>query len=163
MVLTDESTGYYLPTISRAYVVHNSHGILHLLSDVESLERYLVFSYAQDIPIDQLKSNFRKYLGVGAIHRSNDYNKKALLCNLFGFIYSDCNTIKQTPTKLIGNKYFMNAYSLYGDSIKSDFSYFMKKYNVKYFIEDRKTSAIKIRFPDLDRVYEDENFVVYSL
>jgi hypothetical protein len=163
VILAGDPASYYLAAIGRTNALFTAHGVLHIMSNEEALERYLVSGYVQDLTARQLKDDFRKYLGAGTIHRYKDHNKKVALCNLLKFAHTDCDKIKKDPVDMIGDKYFTDAYGKYTNSIKPNIDRYLQKYNIQYIIQDKKNDQIKILPPGAAEVYRDENFIIYGL
>ncbi len=163
VVFSDEGNAYYLTTFSNGYVVSSPHGILHLLSNQESLERYLVSQYPKEISLESIKKNFRKYLGAGVLHRYNDYNKKVRLCRLLyleKFGYS-CGEVTSDPTQMVDEKLFQDAHDKYTSDIKPNIYDYLTKYQVKYFLYDKKSDVL-LPLKDMKEVYQDNAFILYN-
>ncbi len=166
VVWADGLIGDYIPIVSRGYVLFNSYGAFHTLSNEESLERYLVFSYLKGATLSKIKNDFRQYLGVGVIHRFKDFNKKVFLCK---FLYPNklrperCGQYKQNPSDMMGEDYFNTAYGRYINDIVPNINYYLDKYNVKYIVWNKKDGPLLVLADSIKNVYEDSLFIIYAI
>ena len=158
----------YVPVMTKHYLLFTpgtSH--LHLLSNKELEERYLVYSYFNNLSLKDIENQYRDFAGVGnAVHQYKTHNRAVTLCKFFRLDFFGANCGELTDmVSFKGEAYFVNLYNQYHDDIKKNIEIELKKFNVRYAIKDKKyLSAFR---PDLlihsIKVYDDENFAIYKL
>jgi len=126
--------GYYIPIVTTNFQLFNPLGGLHLVSSNEMEERYLVSSYFDNLTLQDIENDFRKYAGVGnSIHQYKTYNRKVKICKILGF-YCGMET---NAVSYKGNDYFIGLHKQYLNSIKPNLTNFLNKYNVSYILRDK--------------------------
>ncbi|MCR4334658.1 MAG: hypothetical protein NUV47_02940 [Patescibacteria group bacterium] len=158
----------YVPIMTKHYLLFTpgtSH--LHLLSDKELEERYLVYSYFNDLSLEDIKERYRDFAGVGnAVHQYKTYNRKVTLCKILKFDFWGINCGELTDNvSFKGEAYFTDLYNWYSNDIKNNISFELKKYNVSYAVKDKEFDSPfrPDTLPRSIKVYENEDFIVYKL
>jgi len=140
-VFADDTVSSYIPPLTEHYVAFHPNGMLYLIGNTEAEERYLVSRMFSNIDKQQLKTDFRKYAGVGnAVHRANVHNRNRSVCSVFKKLVSniDCGE-SVTPYSLRGEKYFDDLMERYSYIIKNK-EKFLNMYNVDIIVVDAKSN-----------------------
>ncbi len=153
----------YVAMLSRHYSLFNMGGILHIVSDEESTERFMVAHYF-DLTEDILKKDFKIYAGTGnAIHPYMTHNRKTKICRAtFGRFWAICGEEKDAVS-FTGQEYFERLYEKFNNEIKPDIDKYLLKYNVSYALRD-KIAGTDFQPGELEgwiKVYDDGRFEIY--
>ena len=156
----------YITAATKHYVLFSIGGTLHLVSNQEVEERYLVSNYFNKLSLADLKNDFNLYAGLAdAVHLYKTHNRKVILCRFFQLdkLGYDCGE-KTDAFTLKGEKYFTDLYDQYTKEIVPNIGRYLKKYHVAYFIKDRRVDKdIDAGKIGMERVYYDDNFEVYKI
>jgi len=156
----------YITAATKHYVLFNLGGALHLVSSKEVEERYLVSNYFNQLSLVDIKNDFNQYAGAAnAVHLYKTHNRKVTLCRFFQLDKFGYNCGEKTDAiSLKGEKYFTDLYEKYTKEILPHIGGYLKKYNVAYFIKDRRVNKnIEVGKIALDLVSSDDNFEVYKI
>ncbi|MDP3729384.1 MAG: hypothetical protein Q8R26_01325 [bacterium] len=160
-----------LSAMTKHYTVFYNGGMLHLVSDAESAERYLVSSYFRNLTLEDIQKDFQQYAGVGnAIHQHKAHNRKVKICQLlqlhrFGV---SCGELTDAVS-FKGTEYFNALYELYTKDIQPNINEKLKKFQVRYMLLNKKRGMKEewdIRMnniSDTQLMYEDENYLIYAI
>ena len=156
----------YITAATKHYVLFSIGGTLHLVSNQEVEERYLVSNYFNKLSLADLKNDFNLYAGLAdAVHLYKTHNRKVILCRFFQLdkLGYDCGE-KTDAFTLKGEKYFTDLYDQYTKEIVPNIGRYLKKYHVAYFIKDRRVDKdIDAEKIGMERAYYDDNFEVYKI
>lgn len=133
----DSRINNYIAMLSKHYSLFNMGGILHLVSDEESAERYLVANYFYLSKV-KLIEDYKLYAGAGnAVHSWMTNNRKVKICRLFLFpkLGMDCGKIYDAVSWK-GEAYFDDLLLKFEKEIKPNIDGYLRKYNVSYIITD---------------------------
>ncbi len=161
VILANDSVSSYIPVMTKSYVAFHPNAELYLASNDEIEERYLVSRIFIDLDKAQLKSDFRKYAGVGnAVHKAKIVNRNAKICGYIKSVVSlNCNTSTTTSYLLKGELYFDELIERY-KFIKKNSGKFLDMYGVHYILVAQNESWI---LPgDLKLVWSNQDYFVYS-
>lgn len=162
VILSDDLVSSYIPVLTDDYVLFHPNAELYNLSDYEVEERYLVSRVFADLNEDQLKSDFRKYAGVGnAVHQANIINREVKMCLIVKkiIISIKCGEFVDSYS-LIGEKYFEDLMERY-KVIKSNPDKYLDLYHVSYIIKDNTNASWIIK--DYKILWSNDRFTVYSV
>jgi hypothetical protein len=159
-VWADETMSAYIPLMSEHYVLWNHLGALHLISNADATDRFLVSWIGTSTPEDELVYNYRSYIGAGAIWKYTDeYYKNKLSC-FFGLSCREDQTLNQW----IG-KDFINNLKNRQIVLKKDLREVLHNYSVLYVIADKSQNEDKyfdtLKF--LKNVWSNERFIIYEI
>lgn len=135
VILANDQISSYIPILTDDYVLFHPNAELYLSSNEEIEERYLVSRMFTRLTIDQVRSDYRKYSGVGnAVHIANVQNRKFRLCVVLKKIKNnlDCG-FSVDPYSIKGDRYFERLLSLHSN-ISNDYLHYLKKYNVSFIL-----------------------------
>lgn len=160
----------YISEYTKHYVLFSNGGILHLVSNNEIEERYLVSRYFDNMTEQQIEQDFQMYAGVGnAVHQHKTHNREVKLCNLVRLNLFGVNCgVEMDAVTFRGKKYFddlFSRYNLYKTTINDE----LKKFHVAYILENKKLDAEQsIRYDmrniaNVTKVYEDAHFSIYKI
>lgn len=154
----NQSLADYVPILTKQYVLFHPAAGLQIMPSYEVEERYLLSHSLENMTVEDLKKDYRKYSGVGnAVHQANTINRKVKIC-LF------IENILPKITKINCGD-FVDSYSIRGEkyfeSLLQRFSYitknrqkFLDSYNVSYILLDKSTDNMS-RFSNLPPVYKN--------
>ncbi len=154
----------YVPIMTKNYVLFSNSGILHLVSDKEVRERYLVFKYFDNPNEVDVRNDLRLYGGVGyQFHQENVVKRRYLYCTMLNRVISiNC----QDTTTLVRERNNLVAKSMREDYVKNivpRVETLLSKYHVAYIVKSKKNVGFR---PELlsntKLVYEDANFMIYE-
>jgi hypothetical protein len=156
----------YIVTLTQHYVLFKGAGVLHLASDKELEDRYLVSHYFS-LTETYLEDDYWAYGGVGnAIHGWKTVNRKVRVCNLLHLyrLGYQCGQMTDLVTWK-GKSYFSGLYDTYVDRVRPNIENELKKYHVSYAIRDTETDTSDFRpdtLPWAKPVYSDGRFIIYE-
>ncbi len=139
VILANDSISAYIPMLTDNYILFNHYVGFHIMSDYEVEERYLVSRMFSGLTKEQLKTDFRKYAGVGnSIHQVNFINRKIRICLKLKSILTNLNCGNLISVyDMKGESYFdalMERYYV----IKKDPKKFLDMYRVSYVVVDKQ-------------------------
>jgi hypothetical protein len=157
-----------LPIYTKHYVLYSSVAALHLVSDNEIEERYLVANYLHE-PQPTVKSitiDARNFEGVSrGFHLANTHNRGVKICRILQLfrIGYDCGVFTNSET--LNTPLGETMFKRYEEEIKPHIKDEVEKFHVMYIMKDKQND---IDFhPELivttPPVYEDQRFVIYKL
>jgi len=156
---------YYLPVLTKHYVLYAHPGTWHLVSNNEVLERYLVAHYPQPITKEHLIADLAHYAGPAAFaHRANTVNRGVKLCRLlhlerFGILRT-CGELV-TPEGLLGDAYFDNLIRENNTEIRPHIRELLAKYHVSYIATAEPLSPALEHLFGAMLVYHDSQYLIY--
>ncbi len=166
VVWSDAGIGSYIPIYTSNFTLFHPLGGLHLMSDSEVEERYLVSHYFDNLTLTDIENDYRQYAGVGnAVHEYKTYNRKVKICTLF-FSYFGATCGQQTnPVDFKGISYFEGLLSRYQNNIKPHIMDELAKFHVKYLLKDtlKDTKFTPEKLPNTKLVYRDARFEIYEI
>jgi hypothetical protein len=167
VIWSNGDIGSYIPIQTTDYNLFSTAGGLQLMSSKESEERYLASHYFDDLTLEEIQADFRKYAGVGnAVHQYKTYNRKVQICIILKLSFFGANCGKLTdPVSFKGGDYFTALYDQYMKDIKPHISAELKKFHVKYLVRDKRINDkfIPNKTVSAKLLWSDENFEIYSL
>ncbi len=151
--------------LTRHYVLFSNPGILHLLSDDEVQERYLISQYGTKVTTSTLLTDHHVYAGAGAIHLFNTHNRGVRLCQILhvNVLGTNCGRI-ETEAESVPPNYFTDLEHHYTDTIVPQIREELAKYHVAYYIDD--TTVGRPLPPDVlvtPPVYDDGRYAIYEI
>ena len=161
----DGMVNKYIAMQTKHYPLFHMGGILHILSDTEAADRYIVAHYF-GLTRAQLVRDHHRYAGVGnAIHPYKTHNRTVRMCewlHLPWFGYS-CGIITDHET-FVGPAYFDALFMQYQDMIPQ-IEHKLEEYNVSYAITDSQTDTWAFNpalFPYAVKIYDDGRFQIFE-
>jgi hypothetical protein len=159
-----------IPVLSKHYVLFVNPGILHILSDKEVEERYLLSKALDSVTVDDIKRDFKIFAGAGnAVHASKTHNRGVRICQilLLNKVGVSCREMTD-PISLKGEVYFANLYTKLNTDIRPNLASELAKFHVSYVVADHALhpgfeSALQEKLPTATRVFSDARFSIYKL
>jgi hypothetical protein len=167
VIWSDADIGSYIPIQTDDFQLFNPAGGLHLVSDKEVEERYLVSSYFDNLSVLDIERDFRLYAGVGnAVHDYKTYNRKVRLCQIFGLSHFGvaCGEVTDAVS-FKGEAYFVALYNQYKNTIKPNIYIELKKFNVRYIVKDKRIEDgfAPEKLLNTKLLWSNTDFAIYSL
>lgn len=156
----------YIVTQSQHYVLFKAAGVLHIVSNKELEERYLVANYF-DLSEADLENDYWSYGGVGnAVHQWKTENRRVRVCKILHLDYlgHPCGELTDRVSWK-GKSYFTELYQEYLDMVKPNIEDELKKYHVSYAIRDNETDTPVFKPGTLAgarEIYTDGRFTIYK-
>lgn len=152
---------------TKHYTLFSMGGILHLVSDKETEERFLTAGYLNKFTIEDIENNFKLFAGAGnAVHAYKTHNRGVLVCRLlqverFG---GHCGELTDAISYK-GVDYFQRLYQQYAEEIRPNITDKLKKFHVAYIVTDAKIPGQESvsDITGIEKVYADERFIIYKL
>lgn len=162
VIMVNDDVSYYVPVMTKSYVLFSPNAGLNIVSNYEIEERYLVSRVFSNYSIDQIKLDFRKYSGVGnAVHASNVKNRGIKFCRALNFFINTSCPTPYTPVSLRGEAYFSDLNERY-QIIKKDPHKFLKLYNVGYVVFENIDDGWRApKF--LEKIWSDGRYDLYKV
>ncbi len=159
-----------IPVLSKHYVLFVNPGILHILSDREVEERYLLSNALDTFGLDDVKREFKTYAGAGnAVHMAFSHNREVRVCRLLLLdkLGKNCGELTD-PISFKGEAYFVDLIAKLNNEIRPNLAAELEKFHVSYAVSDKLLhpefeAAFEKEFPDAPRVYSDSRFSIYKL
>jgi len=157
---------HYVTITTPHYVLFHKGGGLHIVSDNEMEDRYLVSHYFS-LTEDQLIADYQQYGGTGnAIHPYKTHNRKVRLCTLLHLdvLGYACGTVTDMVT-FKGPEYFDDLFARYQNDIRPNIAQKLAEYHVRYIVADRfsKSSFTPEKLSRTSVMFDDGNFIIYEL
>lgn len=156
---------YYLPALTKDYVLYSHPGMWHLVSDHEVIERYLTANYFHPVTKESLVASLGAYAGPAAAwHRANTVNRGVRLCQIFQlerFGYS-CGKLV-TPEEVLGEGYFDAILQRQKSEVQPHIRELLAKYHVSYLVTQSALSPAQENLLRAQVVYHDQNYVIYRV
>ncbi len=171
MVNVNDPILNFISEYTKHYVLFGNGGILHIVSNNEIEERYLVSRYFDNTDKHGIKQDFQIYGGVGnAVHQYKTYNRQVKLCKLLklNLLGINCGTEASDAVSFRGSKYFddlFERYNVYKITINEE----LKKFHVTYIVENKKIGAQRNfgydmrNIENVTKVYDDTYFSIFKL
>ncbi len=156
----------YITIMTKHYVLFSAGGELHLVSNKEVEDRYLVARYFALTEAD-LEDDYWAYGGVGnAVHQWKTHNREVAVCNMlhldrFG---RPCGVMTDRVSWK-GKSYFADLYARFEEEIRPNIVAELAKYHVSYIMRDSETDRPEFlpqEIPGTTLVYSDGRFFIYS-
>lgn len=142
VVLADDSLASYIPSMTHNFVLFHPNAELYLVSNTELENRYLASRVFQNLTMEEIETDYRKYAGAGnAVHRFKIHNREVRLCHLLK--QNTCGTFIPDAITDKGTAYFEGLYSRYKEMQKNPDSA-LQAYGVQYIVVDTKKDDWKI-------------------
>ena len=167
VVWSNGDIGEYIPIQTTDFQLFNPAGGLHLVSNKEIEERYLISHYFDNLSVSDIERDFRVYAGVGnSIHQYKTHNRRVKICILLYLKVFGVNCGEQTDAvSFKGEKYFADLYNQYKNDIYPNIISELRKYNVTYIIKDNKMGGIFYpeKIPHTKLLWNNDRFFIYSI
>lgn len=156
--------------LTKHYVLFSMGGILHIVTDKEVEERYLLSHAFEPVTVQEIKSEYKIFGGSGnAVHASNTHNRGVKLCRLFllNRFGVSCGELTD-PVHFKGEAYFTGLHEKLEKDIRPNLEQELASFHVSYIISDKKLhpkleQAIKDKLPNAKLVYSDGRFSLFKL
>lgn len=166
----DSPIANQISVLSKHYVLFVNPGILHILSDKEVEERYLLSKALDPVTVDDIKRDFKIFAGAGnAVHASKTHNRGVRICQilLLNKVGIPCGEMT-TPVSLKGGAYFADLYTKLNNDIRPNLASELAKFHVSYVVADQALhpgfeSALQEKLPTATRVFSDARFSIYKI
>jgi hypothetical protein len=163
VIFANDLFSSYIPVVTSSYVLFHPNALLQIDSDENIKDRYLVSRVFQDLKLEDIKMDMRKYAGAGyTAHRHMVHNRNVKACTMLhlNLIGKDCGQF-ETPYSLRGEKYFIDMESKY-ILFKKNKTDTLNEYSVDYIIFD--TDSDKWSIPQsFKKVWSDGRFEIYTI
>ena len=158
----------YATALTKHYVLFADSGVLHLLSNKEAEERYLLNSAIDNLSLKDIKDDYQLFAGNGnATHPYKTHNRQVKICKILhlDLFHYDCGQETTDAVSFKGEKYFVDLFNQYQKEIIPDVNRLLKKFNVSYIlIEETVIPNIDMtKFSNINIVYQDRGFVIYKI
>ncbi len=156
--------------LTKHYVLFSMGGILHIVTDKEVEERYLLSKTLDPITVDDIKREFKIFAGAGnAVHASKTHNRGVRICQilLLNKVGVSCGEMTD-PISLKGEAYFTDLSHKLNNDIRPNLASELAKFHVSYVVADHALhpgfeSALQEKLPTATRVFSDARFSIYKL
>jgi len=156
--------------LTKHYVLFSMGGILHIVTDKEVEERYLLSKAFEPATIQDLERDYKFYGGSGnAVHASKTHNRSVTLCRLLhlNWFGAACGELTD-PVTFKGEAYFAGLHKKLNNDIRPNLVRELASFHVAYLISDNKLHPklaleIKDRLPNATLVYSDARFSLFKL
>ncbi len=162
VILANDSFSEYVYLISGNYVLFSPYVSFQVMSNKEVEDRYLASRIFDDLSLEQIRDDFRKFAGVGnAIHQANLLNRPGRLCFVVKNILDniDCPSLVN-PHDLKGESYFEDMKSNYDALVKNP-KETLKKYHVSHIVIDEQNDKWIIP-KSLRLIWHNERFKIFK-
>lgn len=163
IVLADDIISSYIPLFRNNYVVFHPNSELYIMSDDEVESRYLLSRIFQNISIEDIKNDMRKYAGAGyTAHRHATINRNIKICYLLKLdkLGKECGQFTD-QYELKGEKYFDDLEDKYKGFVKNPED-ILKEYKVSYILVDTREDNWVIP-ESIKKVWSDGRFEIYKI
>ena len=161
VVFADDTLSSYIVAQTNDYVVFHPNGLLYLASNVEIEERYLVSRMFSNLTEDQIKTDMRKYAGVGlTVHEANVENRNTRICMVFRrvILSSHCRQM-MTGESIAGEQYFANLFLRY-QYILSHKEKFLDMYHVQFIVIDLNHNWMPAALTSFKQIRSNDRFII---
>lgn len=156
--------------LTKHYVLFSMGGILHIVTDKEVEERYLLSKAFAPVTVQDIERDYRIYGGSGnAVHASNTHNRGVTLCRLLrlNWFGTTCGELTD-PVSFKGEAYFAALRDRLNNDIRPNLARELASFHVAYLVSDDKlypnlAQEIKDKLPNAKLVYSDKRFSVFKL
>lgn len=156
----------YVAMYTPHYALFAPAGAIHIVSQQEVEERYLVANYFGLSP-DEVIAEYQQYGGVGnAFHRWKTHNRTVLVCRklmLDRISQRDCGETTDAVSYR-GRDYFTQLHDQLTFDIQPAIGVYLRKYQVSFIVHDRLMDSARFRPERLQGfapVYDDGRFVIF--
>lgn len=158
----------YITTLTRHYVLFADSGVLHLLSDQEAAERFLLNGAIDNLSLMDIENGYRLFAGNGnATHPYKLHNRKVKICKILrlDLLNYDCGQEAADGVSFKGEKYFVDLFDRYQKEILPNISQELKKFDISYILLDkRNTSNLDlIKINNIKEVYQNDKVLIYKI
>lgn len=168
-VMADYKSGLnrYVTTLTKHYILFSDAGALHLLSDKEAEERFLLNSALKGLSLQSVENDYRLFAGNGnATHPYKLHNRKVKVCKILrlDLLNFDCGQLTDAVS-FKGEQYFIGLFERYQKEIVPNLSQELKKFNISYILLD-KTETLSpdiIKIKNIKEVYQNSRVLIYKV
>ena len=155
-----------IPILTKHYVLFSAAGILHLLSDEEAEERYLLNGVINNISLNDIKNDYPLFAGNGnAVHPYKTHNRRVKICKIFylNMLNYDCGRLTDAVS-FKGESYFSGLYDQYRKEITPNIYQELKKFKVLYILIDKADIMnLGVLENRIKEVYQNQKFIIYKV
>lgn len=157
----------YITTLTKHYVLFADGGVLHLLSNKEAEERYLLNGALVNLSLKDIENEYNLFAGNGnAVHPYKTFNRKVKICKILrlDLLNYDCGQLTDAIS-FKGEKYFVDLYNQYQKEILPNLNQELKKFNISYILIDKAQAADfnLLKLNNLKEVYQNQKFLIYKI
>lgn len=157
----------FTPLFTKHYLLFFEPGMLHIMTDQEVNERYLLSHYFDDLSVEDLQRDFKVYAGNGnATHPYKTHNRGVKICRLLrlGYLGKDCGELTNSVS-FQGEQYFEDLHIQYTTEIKPNAAKYLEKFHVSHLLWDKRVGDINVETAPFiqDTVYDDEIYSIYEI
>lgn len=163
IVFANDSFSGYIPIMTENYVLFHPNALLQIDSDKNIQNRYLVSRLFNNLELENIKNDMRKYAGAGhTAHRHMVHNRNVKFCKMLRLELTgkDCGQF-ETQYSIVGEKYFIdmeNQYNLFRKNPADT----LKEYGVNYVVYDKQNDKWSIpKF--LELIWTDGRFEIFMV
>lgn len=162
---SESDFAYYLPALTKHYVLYTHPGMWHLVSNDEIKERYLASNYLHEVTKESLIADLGEYAGPAAAwHRANTVNRGARLCELLQLEKVGYSCGKVTTTEeLLGDAYFNDFLTDNVNVVRPHIREILARYHVSYVASSAPLPLILQSLWGAKLVYDDQRYRIYHL
>lgn len=155
-----------LPIFTKHYLLFANPGILHLMSDDEVQERYLVAAALENPTAESINKGVRDFGGVAyTFHIVNTHNREVKMCRIFRLYLFGHDCGSPTDSVALNAPLVKRMLDRYEMLIKPNIEEELLKFHVSYIMKDKEqdTAFHPEALKNIEHVYEDQRFVIYKL
>jgi len=157
----------YITTLTKHYVLFSDSGVLHLLSDKEAEERYLLNGAINNLSLKDIENDYHLFAGNGnATHPYKTYNRQVKICKILRLDLFNYNCGQLTDAiSFKGEKYFIDLFNQYQKEIVPNINQELKKFNVSYILIDKEdiVNLGLLKIKNIREVYQNKNWLIYKI
>lgn len=156
---------YYLPALTKHYVLYAHPGMWQLVSNDEVIERYLAANYFHSVTKESLIAGLGAYAGPAAFaHRANTVNRGVRLCQIFRLetLGYSCGS-PVTPEQVLGEEYFTSIIHYNENEVRPHIKELLTKYHVSYIASPKPLTESMKDFFGAKLVYDDQRYMIYRV
>lgn len=164
VIWSNTSIGDYIPIMTKHYTLFNSNAVLHVVSDDELEERYLLWSSLNDMTRDDIRNDFSLYGGAGPTQEQPlAINNWSRVCKKLPKFIAGGECPESTDAfALKGEEYFDELFREFTD-VQERQHELLVKYNVAYLIVDTQYDNYDGALPQDLAVYADGRFLIFPV
>ncbi|MFH1522349.1 MAG: hypothetical protein ABIE43_00845 [Patescibacteria group bacterium] len=157
----------YVTTLTKHYVLFSDAGVLHLLSNKEAEERFLLNSTINRLSLKDIENDYQLFAGNGnALHPYKTHNRQVKICKILhlDLLNFNCGQEVVDEVSFKGEKYFADLFDRYQTEIIPNASRLLKKFNVSYILIDKivDSNIVITGFSNINVAYQNQRFIVYK-
>jgi hypothetical protein len=163
VIWSNDTLAMYVPVMTRQYPLFSPGAVLHSISDVELVERYLLArSLAPAMTEEQAKHDFDLYAGAGPHDlQALAVNESADLCHMVSRISPRTCPARTDGITMKGDAYFARIVAS-STVVRNERDALLAKYHVAYVLIDRQKDGDWVT-PTSEPLYDDGRFVIWSV